>query len=145
MTWRYITQTIIATRRRKQISKQKEIKLTPMVAVGLKATLIFIISPLDIPPCKSKLQSHNTHEFSPTIKELENTNKPAIVRCIGDGKPKRVMLGWERWRITDKPNTCIPPERLVLVLIFPCSSVKNSSLCSLPVRKVPATVFIDSI
>ena len=33
--------------------RAREGELTAMVAVGLKATLIFMISPFDIPPCLS--------------------------------------------------------------------------------------------
>lgn len=34
------------------IERGREIKLTPIVDVGLKAILMFMISPFDIPPCK---------------------------------------------------------------------------------------------
>ena len=42
------------------------IKLTPIVDVGLKAILMFIISPFDIPPCSPKEDNIKT-DFQPGI------------------------------------------------------------------------------
>lgn len=63
---------VFTKRERERLKKKKKTnkQLTPIVDVGLKAILMFMVSPLDIPPCSFTWESLNKPQCSTKIMPL---------------------------------------------------------------------------